>query len=144
MIFKFEYKGETINLDPIPTTVGAVTTAVTQSSVGVGTTMVVGNLVTTGTPPSALWLMLQQLQMVNIILIIDYFTPEDLNYYLEGTSFAMFNFNFIPVTEFPGIKIPLYSFEFPQLIVKLEFFGFESRSTLYNNISLILMIGLVG
>jgi hypothetical protein len=48
-----------------------------------------------GSAPVALWFVLQQLQMVILLLLIDPFTPDSINDYLEGVGFAMFDFGFI-------------------------------------------------
>ena len=118
-------------------------TAGTQTAAGASTTLVVGNSISTGAPPSALWSLIQQLQITMAILIIDSYTPDDVNFYLKGTSFALLNFKFIPTTKLPGVKTPLDSLKLKQPIRKLELLGYESRSTLFNNISFVLILGLV-
>jgi len=90
-----------------------------------------------GSPPVSLWFILNQLQMTILVLLIDDFTPDDINEYLEGLGFVMFNFNFIPFKQLPGLNLPTDWMDFAQPNEKIEALGLESGSTLVNNISLI-------
>ena len=97
--------------------------------------MVVVQAILSGTPPTSLWAILQQLQMVIVLVMIDTYTPSDIDDYLEGVSFAIFNFNFIPLKKIPGLDIPVDWMDSAQPIDKLEVIGLESRSTFVNNVS---------
>ena len=111
----------------------AVTSSQTSTGMGVGIALITN--VMTGSPPMSVWAILQQLQMVIILVMIDSFTPEDIDYYLEGVSFALFNFDFIPIKSLPFVDVPTDWMDFAQPLEKLEIVGLESRSTLVNNVS---------
>lgn len=58
--------------------------------------------------------------------------PEKLTEYIEGQSFAMINFNILPTTELPGVKIPIDWFDYEQQDEVLQSLEIESRSTFVN------------
>ena len=99
------------------------------------------NSIITGNPPTGLYFILHQLQLIILFLMIDPFIPETLKIYLEGQGFALVNFNFIPSGDIPGFDIPIDWLDSEQTNQALNALGVESGSTLVNNFSLLLMIG---
>ncbi|CAI2364508.1 unnamed protein product [Moneuplotes crassus] len=118
-------------------TAGEVAEAAAQSQVGVAAGVAVVNSALLGTPPTSLWSLLQQLQMLLLLMLIDEYTPSDINEFLEGMSFAMINFNFIPAADLPLIDIPLDWLDFGEPAEKVQNLGIESISTIVNNFSLV-------
>ena len=120
------------------TTSGKVAVAATHAqTAAVGAISVISSVLN-GSAPTALWAIIQQLQMVILILLIDDYTPEDIDNYLEGVGFVMFNFNFIPATDIPFVDIPTDWMTFGDPFDKVEKLGFDSISTFVNNVSLLL------
>jgi len=99
------------------------------------------NSAITGTPPTGIYFILHQLQLIILFLMIDPFIPETLKVYLEGQGFALVNFNFIPSADIPGFDIPIDWLETEQTNEALNALGIESGSTLVNNFSLFFMVG---
>jgi hypothetical protein len=121
--------------EPEPTEAGVVATTSAQAGVAAVAGLATVSSVLSGTPPTSLWAIMQQLQMVIVLVMVDSYTPEDVDTYLEGVSFAMFNFNFIPIVDIPLVDVPVEWMESAQPFDKLETLGLESRSTFVNNIS---------
>lgn len=71
------------------------------------------------------------------MMIIDDHIPSDVTEFSEGTSFAMFNFDFIPAAEIPFIDIPVDWLNFGDPDEQIQSLGFESTSTFVNNFSLV-------
>ncbi|CAI2364228.1 unnamed protein product [Moneuplotes crassus] len=113
-------KGATVG-SQVASTIAAAITAVTS--------------VSSGSSPSALWMLLNQLQLIITILLIDSFTPKDVDYYLEGTDFSLMNFDFLSTEKIPGIKSVADWMDAAQPFRKLELIGYETRSALINNLS---------
>ncbi|CAI2375096.1 unnamed protein product [Moneuplotes crassus] len=118
-------------------TAGEVAAATAQSQVGVAAAIAVVNAALMGTPPTSLWSLLQQLQMLLLLMLIDDYTPSDINEFLEGMSFIMFNFNFIPAGDIPLVDVPIDWLDFGEPGEKIQNLGVESVSTFVNNFSLI-------
>ncbi|CAI2371551.1 unnamed protein product [Moneuplotes crassus] len=119
------------------TTAGDVAEATAQAQVGIAAGIAVFNAALTGAPPTSLWSLLNQLQMLLLLMLIDEYTPSDINEFLEGTSFVMLNFNFLPAGDIPGIDIPIDWFDFGEPGEKIQNLGIESFSTFVNNFSLV-------
>ncbi|CAI2365377.1 unnamed protein product [Moneuplotes crassus] len=119
------------------TTAGDIAEATAQTQVGIAVGISVLNAVLVGTPPTSLWSLLNQLQMLLLLMLIDEYTPSDINEFLEGTAFVMFNFNFIPTADIPFIDIPIDWLDFGEPGEKIQNLGIESFSTFVNNFSLI-------
>ena len=111
------------------------------AAAGAGVSAVTSAL--TGNPPTGLYAILHQLQLIILFLMIDPFIPDTLKTYLEGQGFVLVNFNMIPSADIPGIDIPVDWLESEQTNEALSALGIESKSTLVNNLSLFLMIGLI-
>ena len=101
------------------------------------------NAIVSGNPPTGIYFILHQLQLIILFLMIDPFIPDTLKTYLEGQGFALVNFNMIPSADIPGIDIPVDWLESEQTNEALSALGIESKSTLVNNLSLFLMIGFI-
>ena len=131
-LVRFDVKGQ-------PTVIIATKMAIAAGSAQVAGAVGIGITasILSGAPPMSLWTIMQQLQMVILLLLIDNHTPEDVDEYLGGMSFIMFNFNFIPIKSLPYVDVPTNWMEFGQPLDKLQTLGLESRSTFVNNISLL-------
>ena len=124
---------------PSPVTAAAkVAVGVAQGQTAAGGVLAGINSILNGSSPTSLWAIVDQLQMVILLLLIDDYTPEDINEYLGGVGFVMFNFNFIPVTDIPYVDIPTDWMTFGDPFDKVEKLGFNSISTFVNNVSLLL------
>ena len=75
--------------------------------------------------------------------MIDPFIPSNLKDYLESQGFSLVSFNFIPSGDLPLIDIPVDWMQSEQTNEVLKSLGIESRSTFVNNLSLMLMLGLI-
>ena len=144
----FTYTNQTVTIEVerailSSTTAGAIALMSTQGQVAASGVVSVATSVLNGTPPTSLWAIMNQLQVIILTLLIDDYTPEDINQYIEGVGFVMFNFNFLPLEDAPGISIPTNWMDFGEPFDKAEKLGFDSLSTFVNNLSLFLaFIGL--
>ena len=122
---------------PIPPTIATVSLGGAAAGAGVS----VINSVVSGNPPTGIYFILHQLQMIILFLMIDAFIPETLQTYLEGQGFALVNFNFIPSGDIPGFDLPITWMNGNQTNQVLKSLGIDSRSTFVNNASLFVTIG---
>jgi len=120
------------------TTAGAVAVAATQGQTAAIGALSFGTSVLNGSPPITLWAIISQLQIIILMLLIDDYTPEDINQYIEGVGFIMCNFNFIPFNKAPGISVSTEWMTFGDPFGKIKKLGFNSLSTFVNNISLLI------
>jgi hypothetical protein len=87
-----------------------------------------------------LWAIAEHIQLLMLVMTIDDHIPADVEYYLSHNTFAMFNFGFIPI-----IKIQLFSHFSDWLDMEesdeiMEKLGMDSRSTLLNHFSLLIIL----
>ena len=120
------------------TTAAKVTIGVAQGQVAAGGVLAGINSLANGSSLTTLWAIIEQLQMVILLLLIDDYTPEDINEYLGGVGFVMLNFKFIPAADIPYVDIPTDWMTFGDPFDKIEKLGFNSISTFVNNVSLLL------
>ena len=120
------------------TTAAKVTIGVAQGQVAAGGVLAGINSLANGSSLTTLWAIIEQLQMVILLLLIDDYTPEDINEYLGGVGFVMLNFKFIPAADIPYVDIPTDWMTFGDPFDKIEKLGFNSISTFVNNVSLFL------
>ena len=117
--------------------------ALSNAGAVAGATVSSINAIVSGNPPTGIYFILHQLQLIILFLMIDPFIPDTLKTYLENQGFVLVNFNMIPSADIPGIDIPIDWLESEQTNEALSALGIESKSTLVNNLSLFLMIGLI-
>lgn len=110
---------------------GASTTVQVSSVVGIGAATSVAIL--SGAPPTGIWAIFHQLQFAILLLMIDSYTPNDINDFLRNQEFALLNFNFIPYDKLPIFEIPMSWTNTPQTNEKLSMLGLESQSTFTNH-----------
>ncbi|CAI2369754.1 unnamed protein product [Moneuplotes crassus] len=122
-----------------PIVLSSAVAAVTAGSGG-GIAAAVANSIANVSPPTAVYFILHQLQLIILFLMIDPYIPNSMKAYLEGQSLALVNFNFIPTTELPGIDIPVGWMHGEQANEILVTLGIESKSTFVNNMSLFIFI----
>ena len=89
---------------------------------------------------SSLWSLINQLQLLMFLTLLDTFIHEDVLAFIEGYDFVLINFNFIALRDIPIINIPSDSMNVEQPFEPLSALDLESRSTITNCYSLILMI----
>lgn len=111
----------------------------TAAVVGVST---VGSMFS-GSNPTVIWTILNQLQMLVLILLVDNFLPTDIESYMQGVEFALVSFDFLPVMEVGFVNSTLEWMDFEQPNLKLEMIGFNSRSTSVNIVGVILVLILI-
>jgi len=144
----FTYTNQTITIEVegliLPaTTAGTIAIATIQGQIAVVGLLSIVTSVLNESSPTSFWAIVNQLQVILLMLLIDDYTPEDINKYIEELGFMMFNFNFLPFEETPGISIATDWLEFGEPFDKVEKLGLDSLSTFINNISLIItFIGL--
>lgn len=109
-----------------------------QIAVGIIAVLSLVNFFVARCPFIPLWSIFEQLQFIIVILLIDSFTPKDIDHYLKHTRFALFNFTFLPIRDIPGIDDAFVTWmNDDQPRMKLETIEFDYRSTFVNNLSLI-------
>ena len=115
-----------------------------STSAQAGTAAVVGissvGSLFSGSNPTVIWAILNQLQMLVLILLVDDFLPTDIQSYMQGVEFALFDFDFLPVVEIDFVDTSIDWIDFDQPNPTLEMLGFESRSTAINTISIFLVV----
>jgi len=115
---------EVLSEDQAPTNLQAGAIA------GIGASIL--SSVISGKPPTGMWAIVHQLQFILLLLMVDDYTPEEIDEYIEAQSTAMFSFDFIPFVTLPGFNIPVDWMDFQQPNAKLELLEVESRSTFTN------------
>jgi hypothetical protein len=125
----------------IPATVaGAVAVASTQAALAVGTSFTLVSSSLSKSSPTAVWSLINQLQMITLLMLIDSSTPEDFTDYQEGVSFVNFNFDFLPSKNVPYVNWPSDALDVELNDRKLNASGLVSRSTFVNLFSTIIVL----
>jgi hypothetical protein len=122
------------------TTAGKVAVRSAQATLAAGTAFTLVSSLLSKSSTAAIWALVNQQQIVNLLILIDSSTPEDFNEYLEGTSFVNFNFNFIPTAEVPYLNWPSNKMEIELDDRKLNALGINSGSTFVNLFSTIVIV----
>ena len=125
------------------TTASMVATTTSQSAVMIGGASAVGISFAIGSPPLGLYLILQLLQIIILLMMIDSFIPTSIRDYIESQSFALANFNFLPTANIPVVNIPVDWLDSKQPVEILQSLGLDSKSTFVNNLSFIIILGVV-
>jgi hypothetical protein len=114
------------------TTSDSATTAafVATALIGTVTAAALAGSIISGSSPTSLWSLINQIQILIHFTLIDTVIPADIEYYIEGQSFTLGGFDFIPAATTPGISIPVKWTDSPQTFEGLEGVGLESRSSL--------------
>lgn len=96
----------TVDPEPLPEEVTISLLAASGGAAsGAGITVI--SSIVNGNPPTGIYFILHQLQIIILLLMIDPFIPEKMESYLEGQGFALVNLNFIPSRDLPFIDVPL-------------------------------------
>jgi len=90
--------------------------------------------------PQALWIMVNQFQLLMLLPLTDVFVPKDIEDYFTGMSFLSFDFNFIPFSATPLLNSMFSYFGFEQEDEYLKEIGIEYGSSILNQSSLVFMI----
>lgn len=116
-------------------------TAVTTAQVGTAAVVGIGTVSSlfSGSKLSVIWAALNQLQIMVLILLVENFLPTDLQSYIQGVEFALFDFEFIPIKKIDFLTVPINWVDFEQPNPNLSLIGVESRSTLVNALSVVLV-----
>jgi hypothetical protein len=131
---------QVVNLEIPATTAGAVAVASTQAALAVGTGFTLISSSISKSSPTAVWSLINQLQMITLLMLIDTSTPEDFIDYLEGISFVNFNFDFFPSRNVPYVNWPSDELDVELDDRKLNASGLVSRSTFVNLFSTIIVL----
>jgi hypothetical protein len=113
----------------------AAAAAQAGAAVGAGATVISTTI--SGNPPTGIWAIIHQLQYILLLLMIDDFTPDEIDAYIEAQSDSLLSFSFLPFDSFPGVNIPIDWMYFEQPNQKLELLEIESRSTFINIFSIL-------
>lgn len=109
-----------------------------QSMTVGGVSMGVGLSVISGSSLSSIWAIVEQIQLLILIMAIEDHIPEVVEYYLEGNSFFLFNFGFIPTKDASYLGfIPKWT-DLEQTVNVAKRLELESSSTFTNHYTLIL------
>ena len=119
-------------------------TATTQAVMGAGAAVGGAASMLSMSSPQAVWMMVNQFQLLMLLPLTEAFLPEDIIDYFTGMSFTNFNFNFLKLEKLPTFGSLYELFGFDEEDEYLKDLGIQYKSTLLNNISLLLIIfGLV-
>jgi len=108
------------------------TAAASQAGAAAGIGASILSSAVSGSPPTGVWAIVHQLQFILLLLMVDDYTPDEIDAYIEAQSTAMFSFDFIPFVAMPGFSIPVEWMDFQQPNAKLELLEVGSRSTFTN------------
>jgi hypothetical protein len=122
------------------TTAGVVAAASAQVALAAGAVFTMGSSLLSNNSPTAVWSLVNQLQMITLLMLTDSFSPEDFISYQEGTSLVNLNFDFIPVYNVPFVNWPAVKLDTKLDDVKLNASGINSQSTFVNLFSTIVML----
>jgi hypothetical protein len=90
--------------------------------------------------PQAIWIMVNQFQLLMLLPLTDVYMPKEIEDYLSGMSFTSFNFDFLPLSSIPKFKGIFEYFGFEQNDQYLQGMGIEYGSAFLNQISLFAMM----
>jgi hypothetical protein len=122
------------------TAAGVVAAASAQGALAAGVGFTMASSLMSNNSPTAIWSLVNQLQMITLLMLTDSFTPEDFISYQEGTSFINLNFDFIPVYNVPYVNWPAVKLDTKLDDRKLNASGMNSQSTFVNLFSTIVML----
>lgn len=92
--------------------------------------------------PTAVWSLLNQLQLLTLLLFTGAFLPSDVVHYLSGSQFADFSFSFMPYVHVPLLHAALQWTDSEQPDDLLRQAGLESGSSLNNSAGFWATLGL--
>jgi hypothetical protein len=122
------------------TAAGVVAASSAQGALAAGAGFTIGSSLLSNNSPTAIWSLVNQLQMISLLMMTDSYTPQDFIYYQEGTSFVNANFDFIPVYDVPFISWPAVKLDTKLDNEKLNASGINSQSTFVNLFSTIIVL----
>lgn len=114
--------------------------AVTQASMGAG--VAIGGAVSllSMSSPQAIWIMVNQFQLLMLLPLTDVYMPKEIKDYLAGMGFTNFNFDFLRLGSIPKFKEIFEYFGFEQNDRYLQGMGVEYGSAFLNQISMFIMM----
>ena len=92
---------------------------------------------------ASVWSIVNQIQILYLVFLIGAFIPLDVKAVIQGPSFAVNPYNFIPLSKIGFSQEVKYKFNFPLTNEMLEDTGSYSDSSLFNLYSMILSIIIV-
>lgn len=122
------------------TTAGKVAEVVQVVQVGVLAAGLVTTAAFTGAPPTALWIVLNQVRIILLLMFIDDYAPTDIKQYMGMMNFAFFNFKFLQTRNAPGIRWCLDWIDYEKSDEKVSYLDLDSKSTIVNCSSIILVL----
>ena len=115
----------------------------TQGAVAAGSSASIIASLLTVSSPAAIWLMINQYQMLILLPLIGAFLPKNIQDFVVGNDYTMFSFSFLKVRETKSASFVVDKFDYEQKIKYLIEIGIESQSIIVNQLSFYLMICLV-
>jgi len=128
-----------------------VAQAITTASVALGATAVATQTAitsfssggTSGSSASAIWSIVNQLQFMMLLLAFESYVHQDISSFIKGYSFMLFNLNFIPSQDAPGLNFLSEWMDKEQPNEILNDLDLGSRSTFSNSFTLIIFLILI-
>jgi hypothetical protein len=108
-----------------------------------GISMSLGIFALSGAYLSGIWTIVEQIQLIILVISKEVFIPVDVDYYLKGNIELLFNFASIPVLEVPFFAEVSEWLDLEQNVSAASELELESRSTLKNHFTMIMIILLV-
>jgi hypothetical protein len=105
--------------------------------------MSLGIFALSGAYPTGIWAIVEQIQLIILVISKESFIPIDVNYYLKGNIEMLFNFASIPVFEISFFAEVSEWLDLEQNVNSASELELESRSTLKNHFTMIMIVLLV-
>ena len=93
--------------------------------------------------PQDIWSIVNQFQVFMFLLLTGVYFPKDITDLLNGNSIFMFSFSFIGIINLRGFYSIKQQIDFDWDDENLKYIGFNSGSTLINNLSLLILFILI-
>jgi hypothetical protein len=120
----------------------AMTSTIVMNLLGISAG--VGIFAISGSSPTGIWAIINQIQLLLLIVTIDDHIPSDIEYYLRGNILAMFDLSFIPLMDIPYFNYLAKWLDDEQENRVAKKLKFDSRSTFTNYFaSFVVLIGFI-
>ena len=112
----------------------------TQGSSGVTVFLTIFSIIISNSSPFAIWAMSKQLQLLLLVVIIEWYIPTAVLQYLTGIKLALFNLNFIPYDKFKVVSDIMGYLNYEESNYRFLRIGYNSQLSLRNNLGILLSI----
>lgn len=106
--------------------------------IGVGLSASVSLL--TMSSPQAIWMMVNQFQLLMLLPLTSAFIPAEVIAYITGMNFVNFNFDFLPTNKAPGVEGVFEMLSVPQNDEYLQDIGLEYENSILNHASMFFVL----